>query len=268
MVKNGCPWASRRRRSTKVTCAYGVRFHHGGEATSRGATRSMRTACDISISGSSLRPDVLVDEQLPSPPQQERSRRARDGLLAAALSRFAESGYEATTVEEIAKRAGVAVGGFYNHFRSKRQVLLVLMDLLLRELDARLGSGKDTARHLEHLCFSLHFDSSYAGAYRAWREAALRDAALAALDGTIEAWTCARITAALRGVSMKPGTRANVDLHALGWMLSVLSWRLLQAPKVDPVAVTQTAVAFVELILFKDGVRSNDGVRRRIERLS
>src|SRR5579875_3566334 len=77
------------------------------------------------------RPDLLVDQQLPPLPQQKRSKQKRDALLQAALSLFAERGYEATTIEDIAHQAGVAVGGFYQHFASKQQLLLVLMDSVM-----------------------------------------------------------------------------------------------------------------------------------------
>src|SRR5438132_1312149 len=76
----------------------------------------------------SARPDLLAGQHLPPPPQQERSRRKRDALLQSALALFAERGYEQTSIEDIAHQAGVAVGGFYQHFTSKRQILLVLMD--------------------------------------------------------------------------------------------------------------------------------------------
>jgi AcrR family transcriptional regulator len=53
--------------------------------------------------------------------------------LQSALALFAERGYEETSIKEIACQAGVAVVGFYQHFASKRQILLVLMDRLLQE---------------------------------------------------------------------------------------------------------------------------------------
>ena len=66
------------------------------------------------------RPALRAGQCLPPLPWQDRSRRKR-----AALS--AERGYEATSIEEIARRAGVAVGSFYQHVASKQQVLLVLI---------------------------------------------------------------------------------------------------------------------------------------------
>jgi AcrR family transcriptional regulator len=199
------------------------------------------------------RPNLLADQQLPSPPQQQRSRRARDALLVASLALFAENGYEATTVDEIARRAGVAVGGFYLHFRSKLQVLRVLMDSLLLELDLRLGTLGAASRLPEQL-LSLEFDSPYAGVYRAWREAALRETAIAALDAEIEAWTSARIAAALQAVSAKPGARATVDLASFAWMLSVLWWQLLENGRPDRDALKKNAAALLQSVLFEDRV--------------
>ena len=71
-------------------------------------------------------------------------KRAR--LKAAGLVLFGEKGYESTSIDEIARRAKLAVGSFYQHFRSKRQLLLALMDELLEklsELELRPRTGAD-----------------------------------------------------------------------------------------------------------------------------
>jgi AcrR family transcriptional regulator len=198
---------------------------------------------------------VLAGELFPAPPSQERSRRARESLLVAALARFAENGYEATTVDEITKHAGVAVGGFYLHFRSKRQVLLVLMDRLLQELDTRpvMARQDDVTTLTERLRAGLQIDWSYAGVYRAWREAALGDASLAALHTEIEAWTATRIAAAVRAATAAPGTRRHIDVAAFSWILSVVFWRSIEAPVTDRERVADTIVAFTRHILFEDG---------------
>ena len=80
------------------------------------------------------RPRLLSGEDLPAAPQQKRSRSKRAQMLAAALALFGEKGYEATSINEIAARAGVAIGSVYQHFRSKRQLLLTLMEELLEGL--------------------------------------------------------------------------------------------------------------------------------------
>jgi AcrR family transcriptional regulator len=59
---------------------------------------------------------------------QERSRRTRQRLIRAALDLWGERGFETgidtTTVEEIARSAGVTKGTFYFHFPRKEQILL------------------------------------------------------------------------------------------------------------------------------------------------
>src|ERR1041384_6580650 len=77
------------------------------------------------------RPDLLPGADLPPPPRQQRSSDRRTPLEAAALRLFGKHGYGATSVDGVAAEAGVAVGGFYLHFRSKRQLLLSLMNDLL-----------------------------------------------------------------------------------------------------------------------------------------
>ena len=48
---------------------------------------------------------------------------ARERLQAAALKRFAEQGFEGTTVAEIAATAGLTERTFFRHFADKREVL-------------------------------------------------------------------------------------------------------------------------------------------------
>jgi len=49
-------------------------------------------------------------------------------ILSAALAVFAERGYEAAAVSEIAERAGVVEGTVYKYFESKRALLLMVME--------------------------------------------------------------------------------------------------------------------------------------------
>jgi len=47
-------------------------------------------------------------------------------LISAARDVFLEHGYKKTTVSMIAKKAGVAVGSFYNYFESKEEIFLLI----------------------------------------------------------------------------------------------------------------------------------------------
>jgi AcrR family transcriptional regulator len=62
-----------------------------------------------------------------------RKARTRAKLLAAARGLFAAKGAEATTIAEIADEADIGVGSFYNHFRTKEEVLAALLEEALTE---------------------------------------------------------------------------------------------------------------------------------------
>jgi AcrR family transcriptional regulator len=53
--------------------------------------------------------------------------RTRQAVLQAAYELFLEKGYAATSVREIAKRAGLALGGIYNHFENKEAIFSELI---------------------------------------------------------------------------------------------------------------------------------------------
>ena len=106
------------------------------------------------------------DKTVPVPPaprefQQARSRATYERILAAALELYAEQGFHATQAPDIAKRAGLSVGGFYRYFRDKRQVFLDLVhrgleqnrqeqDRMLAAVDTQLAVGEiDLHRAIE-----------------------------------------------------------------------------------------------------------------------
>ncbi|HEY9462479.1 MAG TPA: helix-turn-helix domain-containing protein, partial [Vicinamibacterales bacterium] len=54
----------------------------------------------------------------------------RHRLYETAIRLIGEQGYEATTLRDVAKRAGVSAGLLYRYFPSKRSVVLALYDEL------------------------------------------------------------------------------------------------------------------------------------------
>ena len=199
-------------------------------------------------------PDVLVGEYLTQSPQQDRSRRAREAIIAAASARFSEIGYEATTVEGISKLAGVAVGGFYMHFRSKRQVLLVLFDRLLKELASPPWAAPDAASVtlMDRVRNGFSARWTYAGLSRAWREATLLDGVLAALHQQVEAWTAERLAILLTAAAKAPGARTDVDIQTLSRVIGAIFWRQLELPAVDRETMSNTVVQMIKHALFED----------------
>ena len=176
-------------------------------------------------------PNLLAGEDLPPEPQQKRSLEKRAQLKTAALALFGEKGYERTSIDEIAKGANLAVGGFYLHYRSKRQLLLALMDDLvngLSGLDLRPIPGADVRAVLRDLLAAAFArDLHYLGACRAWEEAVLSDPDLARKQQRIRAWTTSRVTALFAGLQKWPGARSGVDVPALARVMDGFFWSLL-----------------------------------------
>jgi AcrR family transcriptional regulator len=79
---------------------------------------------------------------------------ARDRLYATATELIAARGYEATTLRDIAKAAGVSVGLLYRYFPSKQAVVLALYDDLSAEY-ARQAAGMPHGRWRDRFLFAL-----------------------------------------------------------------------------------------------------------------
>lgn len=212
------------------------------------------------------RPNLLAGEDLPPAPRQKRSREKQARLKAAGLALFGEQGYERTSIEDIARRAGLAVGTFYQHFLSKRQLLLTLMDELLESLsrlnlqpagDADVQAG---LRDLLHQSFSR--DLHYLGACRAWEEAVLSDPDLARKQQRIRAWTGSRVTALFTLLQQLPGARAEVDVPGVARLVDTLFWSLLaqavRMPKPELTGWIDSATHLIYHALFTDSANEVD----------
>ncbi len=79
--------------------------------------------------------------QTPPPPgRRARQKAAREQrILRAAEHLFARRGYAGTTMEDVARRARLAVGTLYNYFPSKTQIVLALLQ---RESAEALAAGE------------------------------------------------------------------------------------------------------------------------------
>jgi len=69
--------------------------------------------------------------------REEKSERSRRAVLDAALHLFSHQGYRATTVRDIADRAGVSTGNVYHHFPDKETVFRALIDEYLEVTDTQ-----------------------------------------------------------------------------------------------------------------------------------
>jgi AcrR family transcriptional regulator len=80
---------------------------------------------------------------------------ARERLERAALALFVEHGYDATTVAEIADRAGLTKSTFFRHFADKREVLFGGQDILASLFSDAIRAAPPSATTLECLASAL-----------------------------------------------------------------------------------------------------------------
>lgn len=84
----------------------------------------------------------------------------RGNLVRLAAELFAEKGFQATTVREIADEAGILSGSLYHHFDSKEsivdEVLSSFLDDLLRDYRAAVAEGGDPRELLGRLVHAAY----------------------------------------------------------------------------------------------------------------
>lgn len=95
----------------------------------------------------------------PAEPKQERARRTREQILAAAAATFEEVGYAAARLDDIARDAQVTKGALYFHFRSKADLARAVLDAhharwdeIVREVTSR---GSDPLTAIVALSFAI-----------------------------------------------------------------------------------------------------------------
>lgn len=69
-------------------------------------------------------------------PQQQRSREKKQRIMEAARDLFAQKGLSGTNSNQIAVRAGVSTGTFYNYFRNKKTLFLDILNQYLENFIA------------------------------------------------------------------------------------------------------------------------------------
>jgi AcrR family transcriptional regulator len=86
----------------------------------------------------------------------------KEKILCAAIKLFAENGYTETTMRDIAKMINIKAGSIYNHFPSKRDILLRCYDFYIEQrrllwptpedlmLTAETGSIQDVLKKLDY----------------------------------------------------------------------------------------------------------------------
>lgn len=131
------------------------------------------------------RPDEAGQEGGPAPRVRMTGVQRRTQLLDVARSLFAEKGFEASSIEEIAARAGVSKPIVYEHFGGKEGVYAVVVDREMHELMERMvtaiSTDEDPKSLLERAALTLlNYVDDQADGFRILA----RDSPLASTSGT------------------------------------------------------------------------------------
>lgn len=254
-----------------------VFYHRVSECRSGGSGPIRRVDADLLCRGSgwgvgqsvsvvSGPPVLKTKEPWRDAPRQARSIAARKELLLAGRLLFGEKGFEATSIAEIAAKAGMAVGSFYLYFGSKRQLLVALMNELLERLasaNLRPEAGGDMQRGLHHfLAAVFRVDLDYFGVVRAWQEASLTDAGLGRMQVAIQTWTEGRILRVFQLLQAHPNARPGRDLPTFARMMDRHFWSLLaragRLPRKQFDREVRIAADVIYHYLFSDPVASGN----------
>jgi AcrR family transcriptional regulator len=99
---------------------------------------------------------------------------ARHRIIAVADHLFAEDGFDATTMEDIAAAAEVSVGTLYNYFGSKTAILLAAVEEDTEELLKR-GSAVVAEPGTDPVAAVQRLISTYAEAFSSWDRGLLQE---------------------------------------------------------------------------------------------
>jgi AcrR family transcriptional regulator len=80
----------------------------------------------------------------------------REQIVKAATKLFSEQGYYLTTIQDIAREAGISVGLIYQYFKDKDDVLFLTLKLVLETYEKVIPEATGAAEHpLERLCLAI-----------------------------------------------------------------------------------------------------------------
>ncbi|HBA26708.1 MAG TPA: TetR/AcrR family transcriptional regulator [Nitrospinae bacterium] len=93
---------------------------------------------------------------------------SKESILEAAIKVFSEKGYSQTTIREVAKRAGISVGGVYIYFKNKEEIYFTLLKYLLDEFRDRAGESikdiEDPAEAVKnYIAINLNYAKKFKG---------------------------------------------------------------------------------------------------------
>jgi AcrR family transcriptional regulator len=167
---------------------------------------------------------------------------ARERLVVAAVDLFTEQGYEATTVTEIAERAGVTKSTFFRYFPDKREILVAGQQTLSRLLAEGIAAAPADASPLAAVAAGLERVSSAMGPMNRdlgprMKAAVAASTELQERDALKSVGLAAAITAALIARSVpKPTAQLAGELGVLAFKQGYMEWSESDRESANPLA--------------------------------
>jgi AcrR family transcriptional regulator len=111
----------------------------------RNASKTVPKPADRRAGRTSAGPTALKPSSKPAASRAERAAERRSAIIEAAMDEFIARGFAATRLDDVAKRAGVAKGTIYLHFRDKEALFEELIRTAIVPLVNRLVAGPPPA---------------------------------------------------------------------------------------------------------------------------
>lgn len=104
----------------------------------------------------------------------------RESILRGAAKAFVANGYDATTLEDIAREAGISRAILYRHFDSKKEIYLAIMDVFGQKMHYDQSSSHDARSLKDYLGPLIALAQSEPDAFRLLFRHAVREPAFRA----------------------------------------------------------------------------------------
>jgi len=194
---------------------------------------------------------------------QQRSEDTRKLIMDAAVRKFCQSGYDATSVNEICETAGVSKGAFYHHFPSKQTLFLAITDDWLKGVDGELLTGKGRSetvpqsliRMASTLGFVFQAASGQLPMFMEFMVQASRDQAV--WEATIAPYRRyqSQFAELLEDGKLEESIKPDVNAQTVSWVLISLAVGILLQGVIDPGATDWNEVTKSGVKMILDSIR-------------
>src|SRR5262249_39962413 len=91
-------------------------------------------------------PNLIIELDKMKSLREEHAQATREAILSAARKLFTAKGYDTSSIDEIAGASRVTSGALYHHFRSKREIMRAVFEMLENELKERVSEAAKDAK--------------------------------------------------------------------------------------------------------------------------